>query len=83
MKYITPENEIKPKTKINGINQGNCIFENSLTPKVKTKITHESFKDMYLNTVNFNNIIEEDIKFYIRRIINVLCLCVYEKMIII
>ena len=55
MMYITPENVIKTKTKINGINQNNCIFENSLTEKEETKITHETFKDMYLNTVNFNN----------------------------
>ena len=61
--YITPENVIKTKTKINGINQNNCIFENSLTEKEGTKITHESFKDMYLNTVNFNDTREEDIKF--------------------
>ena len=46
--YITPENVIKTKTKINGINQNNCIFENSLTEKEETKITHETFKDMYL-----------------------------------
>ena len=33
MIYITPEDEIKTKTKINGINQNNCIFENSLREK--------------------------------------------------
>ena len=58
MMYITPENIIKTKTKINGINQNNCIFENSLKEKEETKITHETFKDMYLNTVNFNNTTE-------------------------
>ena len=65
MIYITPENEIKTKTKtkINGINQNNCIFENSLTEIEETKITHESFKDMYLNTVNFNDSTEEDTNF--------------------
>ena len=31
MMYITPENVIKTKTKINGINQNNCIYQNSLT----------------------------------------------------
>ena len=65
MVYITPENEIK--TKINGINQNNCIFENSLPEKEETKITHESFKDMYLNTVNFNNTPEEDVKFLFKK----------------
>ena len=67
MMYITPENVIKTKTKINGINQNNCIFENSLTQKDETKITHESFKDMYLNTVNFNDSSEEDIKFLYKK----------------
>ena len=60
--YYT-ENVIKTKTKINGINQNNCIYQNSLTEKEETKITHESFKDMYLNTVNFNDTTEEDINF--------------------
>ena len=83
MMYITPENVIKIKTKINGINQNNCVFENSLTEKEETKITHESFKDMYLNTVNFNDSTEEDINFFSRRIINLLCQSVYEKLIII
>ena len=61
MMYITPENGIITKTKISGINQNNCIYENSLTEKDETQITHESFKDMYLNTVNFNDSTEEDI----------------------
>ena len=63
MMCITPENVNKTKTKINGINQNNCIYQNSLTEKEETKITHESFKDMYLNTVNFNDSTEEDINF--------------------
>ena len=67
MTYVTPENVIKTKTKINGINQNNCIFENSLTEKDETKITHETFKDMYLNTVNFNDTTEEDIKFLFKK----------------
>ena len=65
--YITPENEIKIKTKINGINQNNCIFENSLAEKEEPKITHETFKDMHLNTVNFNNTPEEDVKFLFKK----------------
>ena len=67
MMYITPENELKTKIKINGINQDNCIHENSLTEKEETKITHESFKDMYLNTVNFKDTTEEDIKFLFKK----------------
>ena len=43
------------------------MFENSLTEKEETKITHESFKDMYLNTVNFNDSTEEDIKFLFKK----------------
>ena len=65
--YITPENVIKTKTKINGINQDNCIYENSLTEKEETKIMHKSFKDMYLNTINFNDTTEEDIKFLFKK----------------
>jgi len=61
--YVTPKNEIKSKTKINGINQKNCIFENSITGKDETKITHAVFKDMYFKTVNYNDTVEEDIKF--------------------
>ena len=38
MMYITPENVIKTKTKINGINQNNCIYQNSLTEKRKQKL---------------------------------------------
>ena len=53
--YITPENAIKTKTIINGTNQNDCIYQSTLTEKEETKITHEIFKDMYLNTVNFNN----------------------------
>ena len=64
--YYT-ENIIKTKTKINGINQNNGIFENSLTEKEETKITHESFKDMYLNTINFNDTTEEDTKFLFKK----------------
>ena len=65
--YITPENVIKTKTKINGINQIICIDQNSLTEKEETKITHESFKDTYLNNVNFNYTTVEDIKFLYKK----------------
>ena len=65
--YITPENVIKTKTKINGINQNNCIFEKSLTEKEETKITHETFKDMYINTVNISYSTEEDINFLFKK----------------
>ena len=44
MMCITPEDIIKTQTNINGITQNNCIFENSLTEKEETKITHETFK---------------------------------------
>ena len=83
MMCITPEDIIKTQTNINGITQNNCICENSSTEKEETKITHESFKDMYLNTINFNDTTEEDINFYSRNIINLLCQNVYEKLIII
>ena len=76
MLYITPENVIKTKTKIIGINQNNCIFENSLTENEETKITHETFKDMYLNTVSFNNTSEEDIKFLFKKDNKFICLIV-------
>ena len=67
MMYITPENNNKTKTKINGINQNNCIYQNSLTEKEETKSTHESFKYMHLNTVNFNDSTEEDIFFLVKK----------------
>ena len=67
MMYITPKNVIKTKIKINGMKQNDCIFENSLTEKEETKITHETFKDMYLNTVNFNDSTEEDINFLFKK----------------
>ena len=35
--------------------------------KEETRITHETFKDMYLNTVNFNNTSGEDIKFLFKK----------------
>ena len=65
--YVTPKNEIKTKIKINGINQKNCIFENDVTGEKETKITHKNFKDMYFKTVNYNNTIEEDIKFLFKK----------------
>ena len=45
----------------------NCVYQNSLTEKEETKITHESFKDMYLNTVKFNDTREEYIKFLYKK----------------
>ena len=74
MMYITPENIIKTKTKINAIKPNNCIYENSLTEKEETKITHDIFKDMYLNTINPNGVTEEDMIFYSSNIKNLLCL---------
>ena len=42
-------------------------ISDSLTEKEETKIAHETFKDMHLNTVNFNNTSEEDIKFLFKK----------------
>ena len=39
---------------------------NSLTEKEEPKSTHDTFKVMYLNTVNFNNTTEEDIIFFLK-----------------
>ena len=42
-------------------------FLKFITEKEETKITHETFKDMYLNTVDFNNTTEEDINFLFKK----------------